>query len=555
VTEQRQIAEPNATPAVTEQRQVAESNPTPTVTEQLQVAGSNPTPAVTEQHRVEEPTLGPAGTEQLQVAASNPTPLVTEQPRVAQPRPVSAMKDQVQVEKPKSAPTGRTAPVPATPPPAAVSPVKQAPPPRAAGGNNRASFLDALTRVLTARPAKSAYRAVLYIELDKETLHAARWGDRATEQFMGDVEKRLRETLTAPYLVARHDAFVFVALINHRERQGLAKTAQGVKQAIEGGVFAVGGETVRVQCTMGVCFIDPRMRRAAGVIDHAKSACRKAREAGGRRIAFSGLSGTPSARAPQPENSDPEVVRLRKALAEDRFRLVFQPVVHFHAAPTETYEILLRMVDEKGWEIMPSEFIPKAEACGLMQEIDRWVVKTAVTALQERRQSGNDTRLFVKLSDVSIDSPDFLPWLQELLQIMPQQRDGLIFQFSEPMLAQRMDRALKFIHDLTALGCGTALDHFGMDKDSLSLAKKLPVNYLKIHGNLIQRLVQDISSQRLLKDIVDVAQTHGQVTIATFVQDPQILSILWRSRVDYVQGFYFQPPKPAMAYDFTSATS
>ena len=436
----------------------------------------------------------------------------------------------------------------------------------------RPSFLDALSGVLSDNATRPGYRAVLYIDVSKDAVSPA-WDERATQVFFAGIEAKLREALASPFLVARYDDFVFVALISHGERQGLVKAAHGVKHAIEGGGIQVAGREVTAACSIGVCLVDHNTQRASGVIANARTACEKAAAAGGKRISFFGPSPTvsgnkptavsapaarpvpaplPAARAPV---KGPRAARLQTALNDNRFRLVFQPVVHFHAAPTETYEILLRMIDEKGREVMPSEFIPEAEASGLMQEIDRWVVKTAATALQQRRESGFSTRLFVKLSAESIGSREFPAWLEEMLNIMQLAPESLVFQLSEAVVSKHLDRSREFIQLVTTMGCGAALDHFGMLKNSLDMARDLPVKYLKIHGELIQSLARDMSSQRLLKEIVDTARASNKVTIASFVQDPYILSILWRCRVDYVQGFYFQPPKPAMAYDFTSAIS
>ncbi len=438
----------------------------------------------------------------------------------------------------------------------------------------KSSFLHAVSGVIGDKSRHPGYQAVMYIEVNKDNAWAS-WNEEATRAFLAGVEEKLRDALSSPFPVTRYDDFVFVALISHNERQGLVRAAHGVKQAIEGGHFQVFGQEISAECSVGVCIVDQHMKLASRVIANARAACDKAAASGGKRISFFGPSpAVPEKKqAPVPVSAPvakptsapgptlrPAVkgslaVRIQEALNEKRFRLVFQPVVHFHAAPTETYEILLRMIDEKGREVMPSEFIPEAVASGLMQEIDRWVVKTAATALQQRRESGFSTHLFVKLSDESIGSPDFPAWLEEMLNIMQLPPESLVFQLSEAVVSKQLERSREFIKLVTTMGCSAALDHFGMLKNSLETAKDLPVKYLKIHGKLIQSLARDMSSQRLLKEIVDTARASNKVTIASFVQDPYILSILWRCRVDYVQGFYFQPPKPAMAYDFTSAIS
>jgi EAL domain-containing protein (putative c-di-GMP-specific phosphodiesterase class I) len=95
----------------------------------------------------------------------------------------------------------------------------------------------------------------------------------------------------------------------------------------------------------------------------------------------------------------------------------------------------------------------------------------------------------------------------------------------------------------------------GLQEEPLAVANELPVSYLKIDRSLTLELSDDYNKQKRLREIVHFARSNEQEIIAPYVQDPYILSSLWRYGIDYVQGFYIQPPKSMLAYDFSSSFS
>lgn len=424
------------------------------------------------------------------------------------------------------------------------------PPDNGNSTDNLVFFHEALTNALNT-PVKH-YKALLMIELDRGAALRGQFGDDAVRDFLTSVEQLLHANLTEPHALALCGDFTYAVLACHDEAKGLVELAEGVRRALEAHVVRAGGQAITSTASIGICVIDKQTTGAAQLMARAKSARDKAKAKGGNRISVACMPSTPSSEQGA-AGPDGWAAQLRGALAENRFRLVYQPVVNFHAEPSETYEILLRMLDEHGLEILPATFIPKAQERGLMPEIDRWVVKTAVETLLQRRNAGYDTRFFVKLSRASVDSAEFLPWLGALLRQTRLPGKSLILQLSEGDVAAHFGHAKDFMNRLTAMQCAVALDHFGAHKDSVALIRDLPVQYLKINGHLVQALSQGAESENRLRELVEPARAMGKITIATFVQDPYILSILWRCGVDYVQGFYFQPPEQSMAYDFSAA--
>jgi EAL domain-containing protein (putative c-di-GMP-specific phosphodiesterase class I) len=242
---------------------------------------------------------------------------------------------------------------------------------------------------------------------------------------------------------------------------------------------------------------------------------------------------------------------LRGALMENRFRLVYQPIVPLHAQPAERYEALIRMIDENGEEIPPASFIPTAENAGVMPDIDRWVIRESMQILVKQHGDNKETSLLVKLSEDSINDQTLVPWINEQLNEFHLPGDTLIFEIKEDCVMRQPETVKQLINGLKQLHCRTALGHFGSDPRSLDYLEQLNVDFVKLAGTFVDNLSGDSKSQAMVKAVVQTAHDLGTLTVATFVQDASKMATLWQCNVDYIQGYFLQAPEEDMSYDFS----
>jgi EAL domain-containing protein (putative c-di-GMP-specific phosphodiesterase class I)/PAS domain-containing protein len=255
---------------------------------------------------------------------------------------------------------------------------------------------------------------------------------------------------------------------------------------------------------------------------------------------------------PHPRKDDPAMIqRLRDALSENRFKLVFQPIVPLHAQPAERYEVLTRKIDVDGKEILPANFMPIAEKAGLMPEIDRWVIRASMQTLAKQHSEKKETSLLVKLSEDSLGDHTLVPWIGEQLTEFHLPGDTLIFEIKEADVIQRLEGAKQLINGLKQLHCRTALGHFGADPRSLDHLEQLHVDFVKLASIFVDKLSDDPKSQAMVKAVVQTAHDLGTLTIATFVQDASKMASLWQCNVDYIQGYFLQAPDTDMSFNFS----
>jgi EAL domain-containing protein (putative c-di-GMP-specific phosphodiesterase class I) len=134
--------------------------------------------------------------------------------------------------------------------------------------------------------------------------------------------------------------------------------------------------------------------------------------------------------------------------------------------------------------------------------------------------------------------------IQEKLTATGVDPASLILEVTETAAIASIDEAQKFVRTLKALGCGFALDDFGVGFSSFSHLKHLPVDYLKIDGSFIRDLARNTVDQHLVQAMVGVARGLGKRTIAEFVGDAETLRLLREYGVDFAQGYFIGRPAP-----------
>jgi diguanylate cyclase (GGDEF)-like protein/PAS domain S-box-containing protein len=232
------------------------------------------------------------------------------------------------------------------------------------------------------------------------------------------------------------------------------------------------------------------------------------------------------------------IARIRQALNEDALVLHGQPIVELASGMIVQQELLLRMRHSDGQLFPPLAFLPTAEACGLIYEIDRWVIKQAIrTAARERAVS-------VNLSASSVGDPRISELIECELRDHGTDPSRLTFEITETSVMQDMDRATSFAERLATLGCKLALDDFGTGFASFTYLKRIPAQYLKIDIDFVRNLARSSRDVFIVKAIVALAADFDQQTIAEGVEDQATADVLQDLGVTFAQGYLYRRPGP-----------
>ena len=232
------------------------------------------------------------------------------------------------------------------------------------------------------------------------------------------------------------------------------------------------------------------------------------------------------------------VHRTRQALVGERLVLFAQPIVELASGKTSHFELLLRMRDESAGVIPPGEFLPACERHGLITEIDRWVIRSALAVAATGHQ------ISLNLSAASATCHETIGCFRRAFTDSGADPRLVTVELTETALIEDAETAKQVVEAISQLGCSFALDDFGTGFGGFTHMKRLPVDYLKIDVEFVSDLVDSEASRNVVKSIVSLASDFKQRTIAEGVEDEATLELLREYGVDYAQGYFLGRPGP-----------
>jgi len=415
---------------------------------------------------------------------------------------------------------------------------------------NRQHFMELLESAISKASTESTKSALLYIDLDDFISIKQDIGLASSDLVLSDVAKVISSIVETPNIIARFSDHSFTLLVNNTVNiTDVSEYADTVRQAIEDHISEVGGRSVTLTCSIGICPIGESTNNTQEIISRADLACSIVKNNGGNSVHLHNPIADEQAGKERNANW---VEAINNALKEDGFYLAFQPIVSLHGDTCENYEVLLRLRGQNDSEILPEQFLPAAEHAELMPEIDRWVIEQAMQKLSLQQANNNQTKFFIKLTGASLCDNTLLPWISEKMKEQRLSGDSIIFELDETSAVMHLTQAKAFINGVKQLNCLVVLDHFGSGLNSIKNLKHLDANYLKIDGSLISNLANDEQNQETVQSIIQTAHSMGKLTIAEFVQDANSLALLWQFGVNYIQGHFMQEPSTELDYDFSS---
>lgn len=399
----------------------------------------------------------------------------------------------------------------------------------------RRFFVDRLRERL-AEPAKGGVRCLAYIEPDKYEGVLEDVGVMVGEDFLTDFARLLREQVQEGDLAGRFGGNGFMILLERGTSQDVEAWAAHVVHKVATEVFQVGPKSLSTTCTVGLGPVPAEIRDPEGPAGDAYNANRQGRELGGNRIQMLEHTGA----VLRLQDADRNWVKqIKSALMENRFRLVQQPIASLVGEDLGMFDVLVRMLDEQGQEVLPSLFMPAAERNDLMKNIDRWVIGAAMSFCASRKPGA----LFVRLSQDTLSDPSLSAWLANQMKSTRIEAPRIVFQVREEVAAQQIKEAVALQKALRTMKFRFAIEGFGLGRDTEQLLTHLSPDFVKIHGALMQGLSADQDKQSRVKTLVDLAHGRKAVTIGERVQDANTMAVLWQLGVEFIQGYFVNAPE------------
>lgn len=400
---------------------------------------------------------------------------------------------------------------------------------------HRAQFLERITKRLKRKP-KSGLHALAYIKPDDFSEVRRAVGILETEEILSQFSEEVRKRLHPRDVAGRFEGTVIMALLERGNERDAEVWGQQLVDHIGKHVFVIGEQKLKMTCTVGVVGVSGVFSSLEELVAAAADAHKQGRDAGGNTSALRDSNDVDTRLR---KYDQIWVKRIKAAMAEHRFRLAQLPIAGLRNDSTRMYDMLIRMIDEQGNSVLPSEFLPAAERNNLMKVIDRWIITASLEFCSEH----DAEKVFIRLSRQSMQDAALADWIGDKLGTHKVDPACLVMQIPE-------QEAAKYIKDTKAraeafrkCGVGFALEHYGVDKNRFQILDIVQPNYIKIDGELMHSLTTDTAMQEAVRQLASAAEQRKIETIAERVENANAMAVLFQLGVHYMQGHYVHEPE------------
>lgn len=414
---------------------------------------------------------------------------------------------------------------------------------------NRTLLIDRLERSLATSHRQPKLDALIVVNIDRfKNLNEARglgFGDVLLIAFSRRISELLREEDT----LARLSGDEFAIMLNNlgSDREHASRHAVSMVRKIPETLrtpFRFGnGDEVSMTASIGITLCPENENDSVqSILRRADTALHRAKDAGGARIEFFDAAMTENA-----EQRFRIERELRHAITHDELRLFLQPQVDA-AGRWVSAEALVRWQHPERDLLPPGIFIPIAEESDLIVQLDVWVMTKTCQLIAREETQGVPLNISVNVSPRHFRQPDFVPWINQLLETTGADPTRLTLEITEGLVINDINDVIAKMTELNQIGIHFSIDDFGTGYSSLAYLKRLPIHELKIDKTFIHDAPTDADDAALVETILAVAKHMRLKVVAEGVETEEQASFL-NARGEVIhQGYLFGKPEAAQLW-------
>ena len=409
------------------------------------------------------------------------------------------------------------------------------------GVPNRVLLDDRISQAIVHAERDQRQFALLVLDLDRFKFINDSLGHLAGDELLSRVAVRLRGVINEVDTVARIGGDEFVLLLESvATRDEALRIAQLAIEALQSPV-RIADMNLHVSSSIGVAFYPGHGVNADQLLAHADAAmyCAKQRGRNNLQVFEPGMdTGT---RERVKLESD-----LHSALRNGELELHYQPKVDTDTDSFDSVEALVRWRHPERGLIMPEDFIPLAEECGLINAVGDWVLREACRQCSAWQREGlPPTRVAVNVSPTQFRQGNLLGAIRTAVEQAGLHPRFLELELTESAVMTNPEESAAVLEELSRMGVLVSVDDFGTGYSSMSYLRRFPIDKLKIDRGFVKDLMTRADDASIVRAIISLAHSLRLKVVAEGVETPEQLRSLKSMGCDQYQGFHFSPPLTA----------
>ncbi|MGX6998336.1 bifunctional diguanylate cyclase/phosphodiesterase [Caballeronia sp. KNU42] len=404
---------------------------------------------------------------------------------------------------------------------------------------NRTLLSDRLNQVLLHAQRYQRGVTVVFIDLDNFKLINDSLGHRAGDDLLKTVATRMVRCVRRTDTVVRlgGDEFVIVLFDQAQNNGDITAAIEKIRDTILEPI-ELNGQTFQVTCSMGLASYPNDGTDAETLLMNADAAMYRAKEMG--RNNYQLFTAEMNIKVHDRLRLQEQ---LRHALANDEFRLVYQPQVDLRTNKIFGVEALLRWDHPTEGPVVPATFIPLAEETGLIVSIGDWVLHTACCQNKAWQDAGMPPMtMSVNVSARQFQQKEWVARVAHALSVSGLDAQYLELELTESLIMQDLDGAVATMTELQAMGVRLSIDDFGTGYSSLSALKHFPIVRLKIDQSFVRDLPDGEDNRAIARAVISLGRQLNLKVIAEGVETERQLDFLRDNDCHEIQGYHYSKP-------------
>ena len=406
------------------------------------------------------------------------------------------------------------------------------------GALNRTQVMEKLSEAIIIANEQSCSLAIFLIDIKQFKFINDTYGLKSGDFILGEVAKRLNNSILQPKAVGRLSGDSFMFVIEYHNEPSINRVPTHLHQIINR-PYLYNKQEVNIQASIGYCTFPDYGKNAEDLLQNANLALHHAETNNVPTTAFESGMQAEGRRLLLKEKE------LKKAIINDEFVLYYQPQLNLLTNQLEGVEALVRWQHPDKGLLPPAYFLNDIDALHMNSEFDNYILSKACSAnARWYQQYKRRIAIAVNITAVEFQDPQLVGKIQDLLLENKLSPKYLELEITENVVMTDIDTAMNTITSLQSMGIKVSIDDFGTGYSSLAYLRKLPIDKIKIDRSFITEVATNDSDLTIVKSMIKLSHGLGKRVLAEGVENREQLNVLRNIGCDAVQGYFIDKPLP-----------